>query len=104
MSADPAIASLTELLSPRFFKALADPTRVGILAWLARNRRAECTVSEIAEATTVSISVVSRHLAMLKAAGILESDKRGKAVFYRVRSAHIVSLLRRLADAIESCC
>ena len=95
--------SLLDLLSPRFFKALGDPTRVGILTWLAAGRR-ECTVSEVAEACTVDTSVVSRHLAHLRDAGILSNERRSKEVFYRVRAAHLVSFLRQLADAIERCC
>ena len=95
--------SLLELLSPQFFKALGDPTRVGILTWLAAGRR-ECTVSEVAEACTVDTSVVSRHLRQLRDAGILSHERRGKEVFYQVRVDHLVRFLRQLADALERCC
>ena len=103
MSRSKALRVLPELLSPKFFKALGDPTRVGILLWLAKGRR-ECTVSEVAAATTVSLSVVSRHLALLRDAGILGHEKRGKEVIYRVQVKELVGLLRKLADALESCC
>ena len=95
--------SLGSLLSPRLFKAMGDPTRIAILQWLA-DGRAECSVNEVTAACDVSQSAVSRHLSILRDAGILESTRRGKEVLYRVRVTHLVALLRRLADALESCC
>jgi predicted dinucleotide-binding enzyme len=35
---------------------------------------------------------------------VLDAVKRGKQVFYTVRYAHVVRLLRQLADALEACC
>jgi ArsR family transcriptional regulator len=52
----------------------------------------------------VNISVVSRHLSTLRQAGVVEADKRGKEVFYRVRITELIDLLRNLADALEACC
>jgi len=94
---------VSELLEPRFFRALCDPNRLTLLARLAQ-RCAPCTVSEIASCCPVNISVVSRHLAMLKEAGILKSEKRGKEVYYSVPYEELVATLRELADAIEGCC
>ena len=95
---------LADLLAPKVFKALGDPTRVGMLRWLALQGKAECTVNEVTEASSVSQSAVSRHLAVLRDAGILSSTRRGKEVFYRVNVEDLVVRLRRLADALESCC
>ena len=53
---------------------------------------------------SVDLSVVSRHLKVLKEAGVLESVKRGKQVFYRARIPDLVAFLRRLADGLEACC
>jgi len=92
-----------ELLRPAFFKALSDPNRIAILARLAECCRA-CTVSEIAECCTVNVSVVSRHLAMLRDAGILEARKVGKEVHYNVRYSALADRLRQIADAIDACC
>jgi DNA-binding transcriptional ArsR family regulator len=91
------------LLDPDLFKALSDPTRVKLLGCLAKCSRA-CSVSEVAECCSVDFSVVSRHLALLEDAGILESTKEGRTVMYRVRYAHVAKALHSLADAIESCC
>jgi ArsR family transcriptional regulator len=96
-------APLSDLLAPRLFKALGEPTRIRILQWLASGRD-ECTVNQVAGACNIGQSLASRHLATLRDAGILESHRRGREVLYRVRVKHLVALLRRLADALESCC
>ncbi len=92
-----------KLLEPRFFKALGDPNRIALLSRLAKCRR-PCGVSELVGCCGVDISVVSRHLALLRDAGILQAEKRGKEVYYSVRCEEVVSTLRRIADAIEACC
>jgi ArsR family transcriptional regulator len=94
---------VSQWLLPNVFKALSDPTRVAILASLAEKNR-EQTVSEVSECCPIDLSVVSRHLKLLRDAGILEAEKRGKEVFYRVKVDEFVSLLRNLADALETCC
>ena len=90
-------------LEPRLFKALSDPTRLAILAHLAEGG-SEMTVSDVACCCTVDLSVVSRHLGVLREAGILSAEKRGKMVFYQVRTSRIAGALRVLADALEACC
>ena len=95
-------AGLRELLSPRLFKALGDPNRVALLARLA-DCRGGCTVSEAAACCNVDLSVVSRHLALLRDAGILEAQRRGKQVFYSVRATALADTLRTLADLLSGC-
>jgi DNA-binding transcriptional ArsR family regulator len=96
-------SELYRWLSPRFFKALSDPNRVAILVRLAECC-GEISVSQIAECCPVDVSVVSRHLATLREAGIARSVKRGKEVFYSIDAGALVRTLRKLADAIERCC
>lgn len=91
------------MLAPRFFKALCDPNRIAILGQLL-GCCGPLRVSEIAGCCPVDISVVSRHLAVLRDAGILKAEKRGKEVFYSVQFDTLPTLLRRMADAIEACC
>lgn len=95
--------AINKLLEPRFFKALCDPNRVAIVVGLAQCPGPR-TVSKVAECCPTDLSVVSRHLAMLREAGILSAQKRGKEVYYAVRSADVVRTLRAMADAIETCC
>ena len=94
---------LGSLLSPRLFKALCDPNRVAILVRLAE-ACAPRTVSQVAGCCPINLSVVSRHLAQLRAAGILSSEKKGKEVYYSVRFHELAQTLRAIADAIERCC
>jgi len=91
------------LLSPKLFKALSDPKRLSLLARLAEER-GPCTVGHLAQGSGVDMSVVSRHLAILREADIIRCEKRGKQVWCVVQTAAIVKILRELADAIEACC
>ncbi len=92
-----------EVLQARFFRALCDPNRIALLTRLARCCK-PCTVSEMSRCCPTDFSVVSRHLAILREAGILEAQKRGKEVYYSVRFEELVATLRSMADAIEACC
>lgn len=95
-------APIDRHLDPELFKAFSDPTRSRLLACLAKCGRA-CSVSEVAECCAVDFSVVSRHLAALARAGVLESEREGRQVRYAVRFDDVAARLRALADAIESC-
>ena len=94
---------LERVLTPQLFRALCDRTRLSILIRLAEGCW-EMTVSQVASGCPIDISVVSRHLATLREAGIAESVKRGKEVYYSVRAAALVRTLREIADTIERCC
>jgi DNA-binding transcriptional ArsR family regulator len=94
---------LEELLSPRLFKALSDPTRLSLLVRLAQAENPR-TVGELAEGSEVDLSVVSRHLAILRDADILKCEKHGKEVRCQVRTGAVAAILRDLADALETCC
>ncbi|MFG0326207.1 MAG: ArsR/SmtB family transcription factor [Phycisphaerales bacterium JB037] len=104
--------SLDRALDPEFFKALADPTRVRLLACIAKCGRG-CSVSEVAECCSVDFSVVARHLAHLARAGVLESERRGRTVVYTARSAALAERFGAIAGAFadwsprccgEDCC
>ena len=95
--------SLGDLLEPRLFKALCEPSRLTILGALTRAEK-PLSVGEIAEQLPIDFSVVSRHLAILKEAGVVAAERRGKAVFYAVRYARLADTFRAIAGAIEQCC
>ena len=99
----PCCEDVRGLMEIRFFRALGDANRVAILADLAAGG-APRTVSEIAERLPVDLSVVSRHLAMLREAGVLAAERRGKEVYYTVRYEGLAGTLRAIADAIDACC
>ena len=92
-----------EALDVDLFKALGDPTRLKLLSCLARCGRS-CTTSEVAECCSVDFSVVTRHLSLLAAAGVLESRKEGRTVYYTVRYKELSRSLRSLAAAFDGCC
>ncbi|MGH7245000.1 MAG: ArsR/SmtB family transcription factor [Phycisphaerales bacterium] len=93
---------IDELLQPELFKALSDPTRLLLIACIAKCARG-CSVGEVAECCSVDFSVVSRHLALLARAGVLEATKESRTVFYRVRYPDLCRTFRALANAIEEC-
>ena len=90
-------------LTPSLFKALCDPTRLELLTHLA-DRDHPCTVSEMSQCCPVDLSVVSRHLAVLRDVGLLKAEKSGREVRYELCCDDVVSELRGLADALEACC
>jgi DNA-binding transcriptional ArsR family regulator len=80
----------------KIIKALAHPARLLIVDELAE--QGERCVCELTEVIGSDMSTVSRHLAQLKEAGIIEDEKRGKMIFYRLR----VKCLPSFFDCIES--
>jgi ArsR family transcriptional regulator len=80
----------------KIVKALAHPVRLFIVDELARN--GERCVCELTEMIGFDMSTVSRHLATLRGAGIIEDEKRGQMVFYRLR----VKCVMNFFDCIES--
>jgi ArsR family transcriptional regulator len=65
----------------KVFKTLADPTRVRVLALLERE---ELAVQELMDVLGMAQSRVSRHLAILREAGLLSDRRDGTYVFYRL--------------------
>lgn len=84
----------------RFFRALCDPNRIALLGRLGDCRRG-CTVTEIAGCCPVDLSVVSRHLAKLREAGLVAAERRGKEVHYRLLAEPLARALRVLLAALE---
>lgn len=99
----PCCAGLKGLLEPKLFKALSDPKRLSLLVRLTELRE-PCTVSVIAEGSGIDLSVVSRHLGILRDAGVISCQKRGKEVWCVVQTGLIAKVLRDLADALDACC
>jgi DNA-binding transcriptional ArsR family regulator len=74
--------------------ALADPTRRSILALLAKKR---LHVEELAAQLPISRPAVSRHLRVLKQAGLLDEDHEGRRAYYRVDARPVAEVERWLA-------
>ncbi len=76
-------------------KAMAHPTRLFIVDVLSGGERCVC---ELTAMIGVDISTVSKHLSLLKNAGIIQDDKRGSQVFYTLTCPCILSFF----DCIET--
>ena len=79
------------------FKALADPTRLRILALLFEGERG---VSDIAEHLEVSQSAVSHQLRILRTLDIVRYRKDGREVFYQLADDHVRDILTRTLEHV----
>ena len=95
--------SLEHALDPVLFKALSDPNRVTLVARIGALGR-PATVTEAAGCCPIDLSVVSRHLAVLRDAGILNAEKQGREVHYSLPHGELSRTLREIADRIDACC
>jgi DNA-binding transcriptional ArsR family regulator len=80
----------------KIIKALAHPARLLVVDELSKAE--ERCVCELTKMIGSDMSTVSRHLALLKGAGIVEDEKRGQMVYYRLRVRCILSFF----DCVES--
>ncbi|HOD67722.1 MAG TPA: metalloregulator ArsR/SmtB family transcription factor [candidate division Zixibacteria bacterium] len=83
----------------RVIKALAHPTRLFIVDELSRGERCVCALRDLVGA---DISTVSKHLAVLKAAGIVDDDKRGLQVWYRLRVPCILNFFGCVEEVLRT--
>jgi DNA-binding transcriptional ArsR family regulator len=84
----PLTADELEMIAGRF-KMLGEPMRLRILQAVCRSPR---TVNDIVTATGSTQANVSKHLALLAAAGILQREKDGQCVYYGVKDQLVVQL------------
>jgi len=82
----------------RIIKALAHPTRLFIVDELAKGERC---VRALTDLINVEMPTVSRHLSQLRNAGLLEDEKRGSQVFYRLRVPCVLNFFKCVA-AVQS--
>jgi len=83
----------------QILKALAHPTRLFIVDELSRGERCVC---ELTEMVGDDISTVSKHLSVLKAAGVVEDDKRGSQVFYSVRVPCVLNFFSCVESVLKA--
>jgi len=75
----------------RLFKALADKTRLKILALLGIR---EMCVCEVMVALDLTQPTASHHLGILERANLVKSKRKGKWIFYSLQDKRIISLMR----------
>jgi len=66
----------------RIIKAMAHPTRLFLVDELSRGEHCVCELTEMIGA---DVSTVSKHLAILRNAGVVQDEKRGAQVYYSLR-------------------
>jgi len=72
----------------RILKALANETRLRIIALLGRG---ECHVGELVRAIGVDQSTVSKHLAILRSVGVVDDERQGNTVLYRLVTPCVIN-------------
>ena len=72
----------------RIIKAMAHPTRLFIVDELSRGERC---VHELTDMIEADVSTVSKHLAILKNAGVVQDEKQGAQVYYSLRCPCVLS-------------
>jgi DNA-binding transcriptional ArsR family regulator len=80
-------------------KAMADPTRLKILHSLHNGERC---VSDILEVVGGSQANVSKHLSVLKRAGLVDCRRSGLNVYYRIIDEGVFTICRNVCDSLES--
>ena len=85
----------------RFFRALADPTRLRLLNLMSEQEVCVCYFTEVIRAPQPKIS---RHLAYLRKAGIVAARRDGKWMHYRLkipRNPHVAAVLKSTMAALR---
>jgi len=67
------------------FKALGHPARLAVVERLGMGECCVCELLEDTEFRKLSAPTVSQHLLVLKNAGVISDEKRGKKIFYQLR-------------------
>jgi ArsR family transcriptional regulator len=80
---------------------LANPVRLQLLDVLARNEGRVC-VCDLEAAVPVKQPTVSHHLRLLREAGLVESEKVGQWVYYRIRRDSARALLERVQQVLRA--
>ena len=79
-------------------KAMGQPTRLQILDLLKEGERCVC---EIFPAIHQEQANVSKHLSILKQAGILDSRKDGLRIIYRIKNREVLDLLKIVSQMLK---
>ncbi len=83
----------------KIMKAMAHPTRLFIVDELSRNERCVCDLTEMVGA---DISTVSKHLSVLKNAGLVEDERKGTQIFYRLKTPCILNFFGCLESVLQN--
>ena len=83
------------------FKAIADPARLRLLSFIARQPAAEACVCHLIQPLGLAQPTVSHHLKVLAGAGLVTRERRGTWMFYRLAPERVEALRDALALPAE---
>lgn len=84
----------------RLFQAISDKQRQKIL-WHLQEK--DCCVSELVDFSHLSQSSISKHLAVLRNAGLVRDERRGQQVFYSLECDNLRSFCHEYFKRFECC-
>jgi ArsR family transcriptional regulator len=82
---DEPISDQEAEVAARVFRALGDPARVRLLSMVASSAGREACVCDLVPGVELSQPTVSHHLKVLHEAGLLDRERRGSWVYYRIQ-------------------
>lgn len=88
--------SATELA--QVFKALGDPVRLRLVSLIGAREGGEVCVCDLTSAFDLSQPTISHHLKVLREAGLIDSERRGTWVYYRL----VPAALERMAGLLAA--
>ena len=80
------------------FKALGHPARLAMIMALSEGERCVCELQDLVGS---DMSTISKHLAVLRNAGLVDAEKHGKQVFYSLRLKCTLGFLRCVERAMK---
>jgi len=92
---EPISGEQADRIAP-LLKAIADPVRLRLLSLVASHAEGEACVCDLNDAFELSQPTISHHLKVLHEVGLLDRNKRGVWVYYRVRSDALADLAKLL--------
>jgi DNA-binding transcriptional ArsR family regulator len=79
-------------------KALSHPTRLFIVHELGKGEKCVCELTEMVGADT---STVSKHLSIMKNAGIVECEKRGTSIYYSLKMKCVLNFFTCVNEVLK---
>ena len=91
LAAKPLTMQQAEQVAP-LMKALADPVRLRLMSLIASRAGSEACMCDLNNAFDLSQPTISHHLKVLHEAGLVDRDKRGVWVYYRIRPQALAAI------------
>jgi ArsR family transcriptional regulator, arsenate/arsenite/antimonite-responsive transcriptional repressor len=104
--ARPALVSqpmdeITATALAQVFKALGDPVRLRLVSLIGAREGGEVCVCDLTSAFDLSQPTISHHLKVLREAGLIDSERRGTWVYYRLVPAALERMARLMSVPVS---